>query len=71
MALAVSFELGLLGLDDLGMGDILCVERSDVEDPDRLDDDAAAVWRLGVLTGVVRALGKAVAPDARPGTTDG
>ena len=65
----MSLELGLLGLDDLGIGDLSRADRSDVKDPDRLEDDAAPVWRLGVLTGVVRALVTGVAPAARPGTT--
>ena len=41
MARAVSLEVGLLGLDDLAIGDLSRPDRSDVRDPERLEDDAA------------------------------
>ena len=43
MARVVSFELGLLGLDDLAIGDLSRPDRTDDSDPERLDDDATPV----------------------------
>ena len=62
MFCAVIFDVGLLWL--LALGDLSRSERTEDTDPERLDDDAWADPRRGVVTGVTLLLDVGVGPPA-------